>query len=47
MDGNIILVVGIAVLIIIFLMVFFTFVPVGLWITALFTGVRVKTSTKN
>ena len=45
MDGNIILVVGIAVLIIIFLMVFFTFVPVGLWITALFTGVRVKIST--
>lgn len=45
MDGNIFFVVGIAVLIIIFLMVFFTFVPVGLWITALFTGVRVKIST--
>ena len=26
-------------------MVFFTFVPVGLWITALFTGVRVRIST--
>lgn len=44
-DSNIIFVVGIAVLIIIFLMVFFTFVPVGLWITALFTGVRVRIST--
>lgn len=44
-DSSIIFVVGIAVLIIIFLMVFFTFVPVGLWITALFTGVRVKIST--
>lgn len=45
MDGSIIFVVGIAVLIILFLMVFFTFVPVGLWITALFTGVRVRIST--
>ena len=45
MDGSIVFVVGIAVLIIIFLMVFFTFVPVGLWITALFTGVRVRIST--
>ena len=44
-DGNLIIVVGIAVLIVIFLMVFFTFVPVGLWITALFTGVRVRIST--
>lgn len=45
MGGSIIFVVGIAVLIILFLMVFFTFVPVGLWITALFTGVRVRIST--
>ena len=45
LGGNVILVAGIAILIIIFLMVFFTFVPVGLWITALFTGVRVRIST--
>lgn len=44
-NGSIFFVIGIAVLIIIFLMLFFTFVPVGLWITALFTGVRVKIST--
>lgn len=36
---------GLAILIIILLIVFFTFVPVGLWITAFFSGVRVKIST--
>lgn len=36
---------GIAVVIIIILMLFFTFVPVGLWITAFFSGVRVSIST--
>lgn len=34
-----------AFLIFIFLMLFFTFVPVGLWITAFFSGVRVPIST--
>jgi len=36
---------GIAIFIIIILMLFFTFVPVGLWITAFFSGVRVSIST--
>ncbi len=36
---------GAAVLIIILLILFFTFVPVGLWVTAFFSGVRVKIST--
>ena len=36
---------GLALGIIILVMLFFTFVPVGLWITALFSGVRVKIST--
>ena len=36
---------GIALLIIILLILFFTFVPVGLWITAFFSGVRVKIAT--
>ena len=36
---------GLAILIIILLILFFTFVPVGLWITAFFSGVRVKIST--
>ena len=36
---------GAAILIIILLILFFTFVPVGLWITAFFSGVRVKIST--
>ncbi|HOK62599.1 MAG TPA: flotillin-like protein FloA [Soehngenia sp.] len=34
-----------AVVIIILLILFFTFVPVGLWITAFFSGVKVKIST--
>ena len=36
---------GLAILIIILLILFFTFVPIGLWITAFFSGVRVKIST--
>jgi uncharacterized protein YqfA (UPF0365 family) len=36
---------GIALLIIILVMLFFTFVPVGLWVTAFFSGVKVKIST--
>lgn len=36
---------GIAIVIIIILMLFFTFVPVGLWITAFFSGVRVSIAT--
>ena len=37
--------VGIAVIIIILVMLFFTFVPVGLWITAYFSGVKIKIGT--
>ena len=36
---------GLAIFIIILLILFFTFVPVGLWITAFFSGVKVKIST--
>ena len=36
---------AIALIIIILLMLFFTFVPVGLWITAFFSGVKVKIAT--
>lgn len=36
---------GLAILIIILLILFFTFVPVGLWITAFFSGVKIKIST--
>ena len=36
---------GIAILIIILVMLFFSFVPVGLWITAYFSGVRISIST--
>lgn len=36
---------GIAIIIIILLVLFFTFVPVGLWVTAFFSGVRVKIAT--
>lgn len=37
--------IGIALIIIIFVMLFFTFVPVGLWITAFFSGVKISMST--
>lgn len=36
---------GIAILIIIILILFFTFIPVGLWVTAFFSGVRVGIAT--
>ena len=39
------IVMGIAIVIIILLILFFTFVPVGLWITAFFSGVRVGIAT--
>ena len=45
MDGSIILTLGFVILIVILLMLFFTFIPVGLWITAFFAGVKVKIST--
>ena len=37
--------VGFAVVIIILLMLFLTFVPVGLWVTAFFSGVKIKMAT--
>ncbi|MBU5438263.1 flotillin-like protein FloA [Tissierella sp. MSJ-40] len=37
--------IAIAVLIIILVMLFFTFIPVGLWVTAFFSGVKIKIST--
>lgn len=37
--------IGFALLIIILVMLFFTFVPVGLWITAFFSGVKISMST--
>lgn len=37
--------IGIAVVIIVLLLLFFTFVPVGLWITAFFSGVKISMST--
>ncbi|NLY46189.1 MAG: flotillin-like protein FloA [Tissierella sp.] len=36
---------GIALIIIILVMLFFSFVPVGLWITAYFSGIKIKIST--
>lgn len=48
MNGNIIsniLSGGIVVAVIIFLILFFSFVPVGLWITAYFSGVKIRIST--
>lgn len=43
--GPLIFPAGVALLIIILLMLFFTFVPVGLWITAFFSGVKIKITT--
>lgn len=37
--------IGIALIIIIVVMLFFTFVPVGLWITAFFSGVKISMAT--
>lgn len=42
---NLIFTSGIAIFIIIVLMLFFSFVPVGLWITAYFSGVKIKMGT--
>ncbi len=42
MPGHFIITVGIAFLIIILVILFFTFIPVGLWITAFFSGVKIK-----
>lgn len=44
MEG-LIFIVGVAVLIIILVILFFTFIPVGLWITAYFSGVKIKITT--
>lgn len=44
-DVSIFFTIGIAAVIIILVMLFFTFVPVGLWVTAFFSGVRVKIAT--
>ena len=43
-QGSIIGVVIIAVIVILILSLFFRFVPVGLWITAYFSGVKLKIS---
>lgn len=40
-----ILPIGFAVAIVILVMLFFTFVPVGLWVTAFFSGVKIKMAT--
>ena len=45
MDASVFFTFGIALIIIILVMLFFSFVPVGLWITAFFSGVRVSIST--
>ncbi len=37
--------IGFALLIIVLVMLFFTFVPVGLWVTAFFSGVKISMST--
>ena len=43
--GPLIFPLGIALLIIIVVMLFFSFVPVGLWVTAFFSGVKIKMTT--
>ena len=45
MVGPSIFTIGIAVLIIILVILFFTFIPVGLWITAFFSGVKIRIGT--
>ncbi|HZK00447.1 MAG TPA: flotillin-like protein FloA [Tissierellaceae bacterium] len=44
-DGSVFFTGGIALLIIVVVVLFFSFIPVGLWITALFSGVRVSIAT--
>lgn len=41
-NGNLIFGSGIVVVVIVFLILFFTFIPVGLWMTALFSGVKIR-----
>ncbi len=43
--GSFLIFVGVALLIIIFLILFFTFIPVGLWVTAYFSGVKIGITT--
>jgi len=43
--GSFLVFVGVALLIIIFLILFFTFIPVGLWVTAYFSGVKIGITT--
>jgi len=45
MDASIFVTLGIALLIVILVMLFFSFIPVGLWVTAYFAGVKIKIST--
>ncbi|MCF6461080.1 flotillin-like protein FloA [Clostridium sp. Cult3] len=45
MGGSAAITIGIAALIIILVILFFTFIPVGLWITAYFSGVKIKIGT--
>ncbi len=45
MGGSGAIIIGIAVLIIILVILFFTFIPVGLWITAYFSGVKISIGT--
>lgn len=45
LDGGFFAFVGLAFFIIIFLILFFTFIPIGLWITAFFSGVKIKMTT--
>ena len=45
MGGSAVVTIGVAALIIILVILFFTFIPVGLWITAYFSGVKIKIGT--
>ena len=44
MTGSLVFTIGITIIIILVIILFFTFVPVGLWITAFFSGVKVGIS---
>ena len=44
MTGSLAFTIGITIIIVLAIILFFTFVPVGLWITAFFSGVKVKIS---
>ncbi len=45
MGGSAVVTIGIAILIIVLVILFFTFIPVGLWITAYFSGVKIGIGT--